>query len=65
MMFLSHLQMILGHLLLQLSTTTKLLPTSFLSPVWSSKPRLPRMAFWEISSLDTMSAGNRALGTSR
>ena len=64
-MFLSCLQMILGHLLLLSSTKMKLLPKLFLSLVWSSKPRSPRMAFWEISSLDMMSIGNRALGTSR
>lgn len=64
-MFMSCLQMILGHLLLQLSTKMKLLPKSLLSLLWYNKPRLPRMAFWEISSLDMMSIGTRALGTSR
>lgn len=64
-LFISCLQMILGHLLLLLSTKMTLLPKWLLSLVWSSKPGLLRMAFWEISSLDTTSTGSRALGTSR
>ncbi|KAK1345623.1 hypothetical protein QTO34_008086 [Cnephaeus nilssonii] len=37
---------------------------AFLSLVWFNKRGLPRMAFWEISSLDMMSIGNRTLVTS-